>query len=101
MPVRRAPQTWRLLHLSRASALPCPVCGQIHHYLVRVSAIGDCTPVLFPPGIPAPQRKPTPEIECAAATELSGLVTVAVSVYLPGGTPFVPQLKTNWWAVLS
>ena len=54
MPTHRVPQTWRLLHLSRTSGLPCAACGQVHRYLVRVSAVGDCTPVLFPPGMPAP-----------------------------------------------
>ena len=56
MPAFRAPRTWRLLHLSRASAVPCPACGQVHHYLVRVSVVGDCTPVLFPPGLPVPRH---------------------------------------------
>jgi hypothetical protein len=73
MPVRRAPQTWRLLHLSRASALPCPVCGQVHHYLVRVSVVGDCTPVLFPPGIPVPSN-----------------IGIEVETYLAGPTDDAP-----------
>ena len=54
MPIRRVPQTWRLLRLSKASVLPCAACGQVHRYLTRVSTVGDCMPVLFPPGTPAP-----------------------------------------------
>jgi hypothetical protein len=54
MPVRRVPLTWRLLQMTRASFLPCAACGQVHRYLTRVSTVGDCMPVLFPPGMPAP-----------------------------------------------
>jgi hypothetical protein len=54
MPTRRMPQTWRLLRLSKTSYLPCAACGRVHHYLTRVSTVGDCMPVLFPPGMPAP-----------------------------------------------
>src|SRR5437762_14256740 len=54
MPARTVPLTWRLLQLTRASFLPCAACGQVHRYLTRVSTVGDCMPVLFPPGMPAP-----------------------------------------------
>jgi len=54
MPTHRVPQTWRLLHLSRTSGLPCAACGQVHRYLTRMTTLGDCMPVLFPPGMPAP-----------------------------------------------
>ena len=54
MPAFRAPRTWRLLHLTKLSYLPCAACGQVHRYLTRVSTVGDCMPVLFPPGMPAP-----------------------------------------------
>jgi hypothetical protein len=54
MPAFRAPRTWRLLHLIRVVGLPCAACGQVHRYLTRVSTVGDCLPVLFPPGMPAP-----------------------------------------------
>jgi hypothetical protein len=54
MPIRRVPQTWRLLQLTRASSLPCAACGQVHRYLTRVSTVGDCMPMLFPPGISVP-----------------------------------------------
>ena len=54
MPIRRVPQTWRLVQLTRASFLPCAACGKVHRYLTRVSTVGDCMPVLFPPGVPTP-----------------------------------------------
>ena len=54
MPPRPAPPTWRLLDLLTPSGLPCAGCGQVHHYLMRMTPIGDCMPVLFPPGCPAP-----------------------------------------------
>ena len=54
MPIRRVPQTWRLLHLTKLSYLPCAACGQVHRYLTRVSTAGDCMPVLFPPGVGTP-----------------------------------------------
>ena len=54
MPIRRMAQAWRLLRLSKASFLPCAACGRVHHYLTRISTVGDCMPVLFPPGMPAP-----------------------------------------------
>ncbi len=53
---RTAPPTWRLLELFHASTRPCPTCGQIHRYLMRTTPIGDCVPVLFPPGVPAPRN---------------------------------------------
>jgi hypothetical protein len=53
-PLPRTPLTWRLLRLSKASYLPCAACGQVHRYLTRVSTVGDCMPVLFPPGMPTP-----------------------------------------------
>ena len=31
----------------------CPACGQTHRYLMIRNRVGDCLPVLFPPGIPA------------------------------------------------
>ncbi len=51
---RPAPPTWRLLELLTPSGLPCAGCGQVHRYLMRMTPIGDCLPVLFPPGVPAP-----------------------------------------------
>ena len=54
MPPRTAPPTWRLVELFHASTRPCPACGQIHRYLMRTTVLGDCTPVLFPPGFPIP-----------------------------------------------
>ncbi len=54
MPPRSAPPTWRLLELLPPAARPCPACGQVHRYLMRLTAVGDCLPVLFPPGVPAP-----------------------------------------------
>ena len=55
MPPRTAPSTWRLLELLTTSGLPCAGCGQIHRYLMRTTPIGDCVPVLFPPGVPVPR----------------------------------------------
>ena len=54
MPAVSAPPTWRLVELLHASTRPCPVCGEVHRYLMRKTIIGDCVPVLFPPGIAAP-----------------------------------------------
>ena len=54
MPQQPAPPTWRLLELFHASSRPCPTCGQIHRDLMRTTVLGDCTPVLFPPGVPIP-----------------------------------------------
>ena len=54
MPPRTAPPTWRLLELLRPSTSPCPACGEVHRYLMRMTAIGDCMPVLFPPDVPVP-----------------------------------------------
>jgi hypothetical protein len=54
MPASSAPQTWRLVELLHASARPCPACGEAHRYLMRKTIIGDCVPVLFPPGIAVP-----------------------------------------------
>ena len=54
MPPRTAPPTWRLLELLKTSGLPCAGCGQIHRYLMRMTPVGDCMPVLFPPGCPVP-----------------------------------------------
>ncbi len=56
MPPRSAPPTWRLLELLTPSGLPCAGCGQVHRYLMRMTPIGDCMPVLFPPGVPAPRN---------------------------------------------
>ena len=56
MPPRPAPPTWRLLELLPPAARPCPACGQVHRYLMRMTAVGDCMPVLFPPGVPAPRN---------------------------------------------
>ena len=56
MPPRTAPPTWRLLELLPPAARPCPTCGQIHRYLMRPTVLGDCTPVLFPPGVPVPKN---------------------------------------------
>ena len=55
MPPRTAPPTWRLLELFHAATRPCPASGQIHRYLMRTTPIGDCVPVLFPPGVPVPR----------------------------------------------
>jgi hypothetical protein len=65
--ITRVPQTWRLLALRRKTGLPCAACGQVHHYLTRVSTVGDCLPVLFPPGMPTP-----------------GTIGVEVELYLAG-----------------
>ena len=54
MPPRTVPQTWRLLELFHASAHPCAACGQVPRYLMQLAAVGDCLPVLFPPGVPVP-----------------------------------------------
>ena len=62
MPPRPAPPTWRLVELFRASTLPCPICGQLHQYLMARTPVGDCMPVLLPPGIPAPRNAGT-EVE--------------------------------------
>ena len=56
MPPRSAPPTWRLLELLPPAARPCPGCGEVHRYLMRLTAVGDCLPVLFPPGVPAPRN---------------------------------------------
>ncbi len=56
MPPSTAPPTWRLLELLAPSGLPCAGCGQVHRYLMRMTAVGDCMPVLFPPGVPAPRN---------------------------------------------
>jgi hypothetical protein len=74
MPWSRVPRTWRLLRLSKASFLPCAACGQVHRYLTRVSTVGDCMLVLFPPGMPAP-----------------GNVGVEVELFLIGPTDDVPS----------
>ncbi len=42
------------MELLHASTRPCPVCGEAHRYLMRKTIIGDCVPVLFPPGVAAP-----------------------------------------------
>jgi hypothetical protein len=55
MPPRSAPPTWRLVELFPASNRPCPACGQIHHYLMKMTAVGDCMPVLYPPGVATPR----------------------------------------------
>ena len=56
MPPRAAPPTWRLVELFHVSTLPCPTCGEPHRYLMMQTAVGDCLPVLFPPGVPAPRN---------------------------------------------
>jgi predicted RNA-binding Zn-ribbon protein involved in translation (DUF1610 family) len=56
MPPTTAPPTWRLLELFHASAHLCPACGQVHRSLMRLTALGDCLPVLLPPGVPAPRN---------------------------------------------
>ncbi len=38
------------------TGLPCAGCGQVHRYLIRMTSFGDCLPVLFPPGVPAPRN---------------------------------------------
>ena len=56
MPPRAAPPTWRCLELLTPTGLPCAGCGQVHRYLMRMTSIGDCLPVLFPPGVAAPRN---------------------------------------------
>ena len=56
MPPSTAPPTWRLLELLTPSGLPCAACGQVHRYLMRMTPVGDCMPVLFPPGCPVPHN---------------------------------------------
>ena len=56
MPPSSAPPTWRLLALPTPSGLPCAGCGQVHRYLMRMTPVGDCMPVLFPPGCPVPHN---------------------------------------------
>ena len=56
MPPRPAPPTWRLLALLTPTGLPYAGCGQVHRYLMRMTAVGDCLPVLFPPGVPVPRN---------------------------------------------
>src|SRR3712207_5976860 len=56
MPLRPAPPPWRLLELLPPAARPCPACGQVHRYLMRLTAVGDCMPVLFPPGVLVPNN---------------------------------------------
>ena len=56
MPPRSAPPTWRLLELFTPSARPCPACGEVHRYLMHITRVGDCVPVLFPPGVPVPRN---------------------------------------------
>jgi hypothetical protein len=51
---RAAPQTWRLLQLTKGPAIPCPACGQVHRYLMKLATVGGCLPVLFPPGVAVP-----------------------------------------------
>jgi hypothetical protein len=54
MPMIRTSQHWRLLQLPKSLLLPCSACGQVHRFLTRVSTVGDCLPMLFPPGISVP-----------------------------------------------
>src|SRR6266496_723159 len=54
MPAFRAPRTWRLLHLTKGPAIPCAACSQVHRYLMKMATVGDCLPLLFPPGVPVP-----------------------------------------------
>ncbi len=56
MTSRAVPSTWRLLELLTPSTRPCPACGEAHRYLMRLTAVGDCMPVHFPPGVPAPRN---------------------------------------------
>ena len=56
MTPKTVPSTWRLLELLTPSTRPCPACGEAHRYLMRMTAVGDCLPVLFPPGVPAPKN---------------------------------------------
>jgi hypothetical protein len=67
MPPRPAPPTWRLLELLPPAARPCPACGQVHRYLMRMTPIGDCLPVLFPPGCPVPGH-----VGCEVELHLAG-----------------------------
>ena len=56
MPPSTASPTWRLLALLTPSGLPCAACGHVHRYLMRMTPVGDCLPVRFPPGVPAPRN---------------------------------------------
>ncbi len=56
MPPSTAPPTWRLLALLTPSGRPCAACGQVHRYLMRMTPVGDCMPVLFPPSCPVPHN---------------------------------------------
>ena len=55
MPPRTAPPAWRLLELSAPFVRPCLACGHVHRYLMRATPVGDCVPVLCPPGVPVPR----------------------------------------------
>ncbi len=50
-----------------SSVRGCAGYGQVHRYLMRMTPVGDCLPVLFPPGVPAPRN-----------------VGVEVELHLPG-----------------
>ena len=72
MPPRPAPPTWRLLELPYAAFPPCTACGQVHRYLTIITPGGDCMPVLFPPGVPAPNKTGVDvELHVAGPTEHS------------------------------
>ena len=66
---RPAPQTWRLLQLTKGPAIPCAACGQVHRYLMKMATVGDCLPVLFPPGLAIPKNAGR-EVELFLATPI-------------------------------
>ena len=89
MPLKSAPQTWRLVEPCMPSANPCPARGQIHRYLMMRIPVGDRMPVLFRPGVASP-RNAGMEVELhvvvptdrpAGATERSRYEQVAERVY--------------------
>jgi hypothetical protein len=71
MPTKSAPQTWRLVELPRASTLPCPICGQLHQYLMARTLVGRCMPVLLPPSTPSPRNAGT-EVDLYVAGPTDG-----------------------------
>ena len=48
------PTTWRLLEVFNPTLKRCPNCHQPHRFLMRMNPLGECLPMLFPPGVAAP-----------------------------------------------
>ena len=44
------------MELLTPTGLPCAGWGQVHRHLMRMTPVGDCMPVLFPPGVAAPHN---------------------------------------------